>query len=178
MFNLLPTEEKEGLAYEYNLRLVVVVLVFLMMLGGVALISLVPSFFILYQKENFLTNREADLKKVATSVSGDNQATVLKLVREKITVLDAEKLPTYLYELLGKILDNKIAGIRLSGVEMSEANKGIRRISILGKAKNRDVLFSFKQTLEREPRLSAVEVPPSNFASSADINFSILANTK
>lgn len=178
MFNLLPQTEKDIIEREYRLRLVVTVLVFLVVLGCMAIIAIIPSFFIAYQKERLLMRRSVDLKKEVALTSTDYQINDLKLVKQKVAALNANKSPIYVHDLISKIIARKISGIKLSGLNVGAEVDGSRQVSILGKAQNRDVLFEFKKSLEKEEILSGITVPPSNFASSANINFTILAKTK
>ena len=179
MFNLLPQEEKSAIDREYRLRFTAVGLFFLASLCIVASISLIPSLFLSYQKDQAVVKRYKDLEREISLTTKDDLSNTLKLMSKKAAALVLATSTPYSYELVGDITTNKTAGIRIMGINIKRLQNGSRDVAIVGKAKDRETLLSFARMLEQKQQIFAsVTVPVSNFASPVDINFSIIAKTK
>ncbi|KKT45248.1 MAG: hypothetical protein UW34_C0001G0007 [Parcubacteria group bacterium GW2011_GWA2_44_15] len=177
MFNLLPQEEQLEITKEYRLRLSAVALLFLALLGVIAIIALTPSLFLLYQKEKIAINSDTALKKEIALGNKNDFSDILKLAGKKTVALATDIQTSYFYELIENITVNKTSDIKITGVSIKRADGESRDIVITGKAKNREALLSFARVLERDKVFANVTVPVSNFAPAYDIDFSILAKT-
>lgn len=178
MFNLLPQKEKNEVAKEYRLRFAVISLILFGCLGGLALIALIPSYFLSYQKESAVRKLDEVLKREIALGSKDELSGVVKLAEKEAKAVKALQPATYVYELIDDVVRNKSSKIKVTGLRIVRNEDETRDLAVTGKAENRDALLSFVRTLEREKSFSLVTVPVSNFADAENINFSILVKAK
>jgi hypothetical protein len=198
MFNLLPKDEQHLIEKEYRLRLAIFSLLFLGVFCVSASVALVPSIFLSTQKEAIVFKSYEKLKAEVAVDTKDNPGDILNLSIKKAKALSEKNPDIYSYELIGKIVNYKIPGIRLVGVSVRKGKEVVQKtlnsaktktpakpvepagrdISITGKAKDRDTLLKFSRILESEKSLTKVNVPVSNFAPASDINFTITAKAK
>ena len=178
MFNLLPHTEQQTIAREYRLRLTGTGLLFSASLVIVALVALIPSFILSYQKDEAALKADTALKAEVALESKDALSNVLMLSEKKATALSAETTTPYTYALIEEIMKNKISGIKIAGVSINRVDDGSHTATITGQAKDRETLLSFAGVLKHVKDFADVTVPVSDFAPVANIDFSILAKTK
>lgn len=64
------------------------------------------------------------------------------------------------------------------GIRLEEMTLESNAISLSGFSDNREILIKFKESLEKNDKLSKIESPISNFTSSENINFNFKAEIK
>lgn len=175
MFNLLPQTEKQIITREYRLRFVATCLFFFSIICGVAIISLIPSLFSSGQIENDIQKKYDLLNNEVANISRDNPSDVLTAATKKSEALSLFSDHKTAYELIDRVVKSRTAGIKLVGVNIRAGNTGVRDVSILGQAVDRESLLSYAKVLRESKLFSEVTVPVSNFAPAVDIKFSIQA---
>lgn len=173
MFNLLPQKEQQEVAREYRLRLASASLLFFAAFGSIALVALIPSLSLSYQKESDSHQIVRELKLEVENVAKDDPTTILKLMNKKVSALSLEQTNLYSYQLVRKIVEGKVPGIKIFGISINNLSDGRIDINVLGESRDRDTLSRFADKLKEDRDFSSVIVPISNFAPVADINFSI-----
>jgi len=178
MINLLPSAEKKELLLRERQSLILIL--------GILFLS-------------FLLSLSLILLSIKISFSGD-------LEIQKMTLKDKEKEVSFNRELEEKIKNSnqllsdlnsfyqsqsnltqileKISGFLPSGTYLTNLNlnplqkeKGIQ-ISLSGFCQSRELLFSFKENLEKEGSFSEIYFPPENWVKSKDINFIVTFKLK
>lgn len=178
MFNLLPKEQQLNVSREYRLRLAGIALSFLVALSFVASVTLTPSLLLSYQIEGSDIKSADGLKNEVLAVTSDDPSGKLQLAKKKVALLSAENPSVYFYEMVNMIINDLTPGIKVSGVDIKVSDSSAHSITIIGLASNREALLLFARVLEKEKHFVSVVVPVSNFAPSANINFSIQVRTK
>ena len=173
MINLLPPKQKGELLLREQQSLILIL--------GILFLS-------------FLLSLSLILLSIKISLSGN-------LEIQKMTLEEREKEISFNRELEEKIKNSnqvlsdltsfyqsqfnftsileKISGLLPSGTYLTNLNlnllpieKGIQ-ISLSGFCQSREILFSFKENLEREGSFSEIYFPPENWVKSSDINFNV-----
>lgn len=175
MFNLLPQSERQIITREYRLRLAATCLLFFSLLCLVAIISLVPSLFLSSQIEKVVKDKFDLLNGELVTISKDNPQDVLAASAKKSDALLMSEDNKKTYEIFDEVIGNRTSGIKLVGINVRTSKTGVREITILGQAEDRESLLSYAKKLDETKSFSNVTVPVSNFAPAADIKFSILA---
>ena len=178
MFNLLPKEEQKAVDREYIVRLFATSLLFLASIGLAAVISIIPSLFLSYQKERILEKNNTTLAEEVGSGGMVSLPDILKQAEQQALALSTGTSTPYFYELIGDITRNTVGGSKIHAISISRADDATFDIVITGVASDRDTLLSFARRLEREKIFASVTVPVSNFAAATDIRFSIIVKTK
>jgi len=177
MLELLPKSQKQSIKKEYFLRLTVVSLSFLLAAGILFLIFLSPSYFLSVVKEDVISKEFENVKKTH-SESGDKEfEDVIKSSKEMITLLKPKDSAFLMKDLILKIISKKSSGVAIGGISMNYSKDGQYQILIKGISKNRELLKLFADSLRAEKEFNSVDLPISNFAKIADIDFNITLKT-
>ena len=172
MFNLLPNQQKKAIYKEYNSRRIVITINFLNLTGLIALILLIPLFFLINLKHRAsqeeiknLQIETPELKDVQNlELAASKTAAQIKLLN-KFPVLP----PLSIWE---KIIKNKSAGIKIKSFYYSNENADTN-VSIKGTALSREALTNFGRSLESEAQFKNVNLPVSSLARGKDLDFQI-----
>jgi hypothetical protein len=176
MLELLPKSQKQSIKKEYFLRLTAISLSFLLVVGILFLIFLSPSYFLSVVKESVI-NREFENVKKTHSESGDKEfEDAIKSSKEMIALLKPKDGVFLMKDLILKIISKKSSGVAIDGISMNYSKDGQYQISIKGISKNRELLKMFADSLRAEKEFNSVDLPISNFAKIADIDFNITLN--
>jgi len=175
MLELLPNTQKKALKKEYFLRLSAAVLSFSLAAGILFLVSFAPSYFLSVVKERVVN--EEKMTKLSRAKDDEELRTAIKRSREMIALLKPEDNESLVKDKILKIISRKSSGIRIDGISMNYSKKGQYQILVTGVSKSRDTLKSFVDNLKSEKEFSEVDLPISNFAKIADIDFSIAIKT-
>jgi len=177
MLELLPNTQKKALKKEYFLRLSAAVLSFSLAAGILFLVSFAPSYFLSVVKERVVNEEFEKMTKLSRAKDDEELRTAIKRSREMIALLKPEDNESLVKDKILKIISRKSSGIRIDGISMNYSKKGQYQILVTGVSKSRDTLKSFVDNLKSEKEFSEVDLPISNFAKIADIDFSIAIKT-
>ena len=171
MFNLLPEEYKKKLKVEYNIRLAITGLLFGFFIILIANAFLLPSYLLSKIKEIEIENRLANISSKTPDKTNTELNVVLQNTKKQLTVLNSIDNVSFV-ESLKKVLARKVPGIIINNLSVNEIGS-VWKIAVSGIASNRDVLISFKTSLESEKSFNGVDLPVSNLAKNKDIPFTI-----
>lgn len=177
MFNLLPKAEKEAIRRAYRIRLAIVILWLSFATLIVASALLLPSFLLSSQKEKAAEQRFKTLSKSVARGNVSDLNTLLSDAQSRLQLLSHNAPEVFLYEMLMRVVPVKGGAVSLSGISFTTVEGKSRHIDITGVAKNRAALLAYVRALERLGLFEKVDVPISNFAKDADINFSLRASS-
>jgi len=177
MLELLPNTQKKALKKEYFLRLSVVALSFSFAAGILFLVSFAPSYFLSAVKGRVVNEEFEKMAKSSRAKDDEELRTSIKRSRERIALLKPEGNESLVKDKILKIISRKSSGISIDGISMSYSKNGQYQIFVTGVSKSRDALKSFADNLKSEKEFSEVDLPISNFAKIADIDFSIAIKT-
>ncbi len=176
MINLLPDSEKAAIHKEYRLRLFVVVLYMLLALFALAALLLSPSYVLsMYQRratQNAVPPASAEQKEYADLVK---KLKAHKVMLGALKPQDVPMTPTRIIEVLTK---NKTSQNTITYIQYNFTPPNTLSVTVRGIAKNRQSLIDLKASLEKEEGIAHVELPVSNLAKEANIQFNFEIQTK
>jgi Tfp pilus assembly protein PilN len=177
MFNLLPDDEKSRIITEYRVRRNAVAASFVLALGLIGMISILPSLIISETKASEL---ESAIASAEQALSGDSESLdkSIAVLKQKVALLDPAKavLPTEGFAAVAAV---RGTDIRISGFSFKAAQaKEPAVISIEGIAATRNGLSDFVERLRQTGRFEKVDLPVSNLAKDRNSDFSITATLK
>jgi len=172
MFKFLSDEQSVRVKGEYRLRRLVMVVFLLVICLTILLISLIPAYVTSYSRQTEAESLINTLNQSPTVKEGQSLQTWLVNINKKLSALSPDKNMDMPYELFVKVLDNKVNGVRITGLSYRKVGK-VSTLFIAGVARDRQVLLSFEDKLNLSKQFSKVNIPASTFAKDKDINFEI-----
>lgn len=172
MFKFLSDEQSVRVKGEYRLRRLVMIVFLMVVCLTILLISLIPAYVTSYSRQTEAENLINTLNQSPTVKEGQSLQTWLTNINRKLSVLSPDKNTSQPQELFIKVLDNKVNGIRITGLSYRRVGK-IPTLFVVGIARDRQVLLSFEDKLNLSTQFSKVNIPASTFAKDKDINFEI-----
>ncbi len=181
MINLLPDRVKKQLLDVGNGGVLVVLLfVFTTALVCFALMLGILRVYMAVQ----VLSQESRIALLEVRFSQDNPALAeIQAFNEKLSQVSrfvkSFRPVSPILEVLGSLLppgayftsfDYDPPGVRIEGGVAQPVNA---RIQVSGFAKNREILFMFRENLQKHPLFSELSFPPSNWVQPADIRFSL-----
>lgn len=177
MLNLLPTEEKKEVKREYHRRIWSVALSFSLFTLICGTLLLLPS---LLKVDLGINQAESSFevlsKKPAVSDYEGLKKTITDTKTEVAYLNDEMTSHIHLADLIGKALENKPSGIKVSSVTWLVDDNNGKELILYGSASNRDTLNRYDNLLQSNTAFSNVTLPISDFAKSSGADFSITIN--
>lgn len=174
MFNLLPKAEKEAIRREYRLRLVVVTLWFFSATVAIALMLLMPSYLRSSQREDAAQGRFDLLSDNVKKQNVTKEQTALLDAKRRLSLVDQKAPALYLHELFMRVVADTGGRVSVHALAL-RAEGDTRVLDIQGVAQTRASLLSYVKNIESTGLFDTVDVPPSNFAKNAELDFSLRA---
>lgn len=174
MFELLPENQKKTLKKDYFFRLATVILASVLVLSAFFAVLLLPSYFLSAVKEKAVSE-EFDLTAKSKNIQKEQELQLsIRKSKEMLDILKTGEDKISIKDLIFKIVEKKNSGIVIDGflINLSKNNK--YEILITGTAQKRDNLKIFAENLRSSKEFDSIDLPISNFAKVADIDFSIM----
>lgn len=168
MINLLPEAEKSEIGYDYRRGVWAVVLIFLLITAGMALVLMFPSYLVLSLEEKEV---KSDLEKIDQRIKGQELSlneSRLKDLESKRAFLGAMETASTTANLIKEILNARKPGIKITNINYAEGG-----FSLQGVAERRTNLLEFIKALKSLPTYKEVNAPLSNLLSEKNVNFSL-----
>jgi len=170
MVNLIPKKEKKKMIMGFRLRLVTLFLLTLDFCILIALVVLLPSYFLSTTK-NSVANAKLETQKLDPSLASE-ELVVIEDINKKLDLIEnAEKnkfLPSV--NVINAILSKKRPDIKITEISYQNDTRG-KKIGVTGTAPSREVLLLFRLALESSPAFKSVDLPISNFVKGSNIQF-------
>lgn len=174
MFELLPENQKKTLKKDYFFRLATVILASVLALSIFSFVFLLPSYFLSVVKEKAVSN-EFDLAVKNKNIQKEQDLQLsIKKSKEMLGILKIGEDKISIKDLIFKIVEKKNSGIMIGGFSINLSKNNKYEILITGTAQKRDNLKTFAENLKASKEFDGVDLPISNFAKIADIDFSIM----
>ena len=178
MSNLLPEQAKKSIRAHYRARLAITIL---FLVGWVLLawvIFLVPSYISIKDRKGLIEQK----LDVITRQNADNAATPLKdtvaSINAKLHLFAKEPVRPISQAILEPALSGKPDGILLSQVEIARKSATEFHVTMVGQAKNREVLQGYTKVLEAVSEFSKVSVPLPHYLKGSQLEFTIEFDVK
>lgn len=173
MINLIPNQEKKKMVRSFYYRLAVLSLLMLSITLVIAILALLPAYFLSNSKNNIASGKLKTQKEQSIpSFDGETEA-IIKDINNKLNVIEnAQKNEFSATEkVINVIFVKKISSIKIT--QISYENKTIegKKVRISGTAPSREVLLLFRRALEEDKSFKSVDLPISNFVKGSNIQF-------
>ncbi len=176
MINLLPDQEKNIIRKEYRLRVIAVILVGILITAILTIVFLLPSYILVLYKnkvaEQFVN------KTPTTEVDEEDFVATLRKAKISAQVLRPGPAVLTMTRVIEIINTTKTSNISITSMTYNKGADTPPTIDIIGKAKTRQSLVNFTQSLQKSQPIASVDLPVSSFAKDTDIPFSIAIKTK
>ncbi len=172
MFNLLPEIEKKLIVSEYNVRRTIVALIFLFIIGLIAVISIIPSYILSSSKVSEVSKDISAIRQSSVFEEEKQLNSDLSKTNAKISTLYSVERGAYIGDLFEKVLSHKTADIRINGIGYHTDSKE-SWISLGGVAQSREVLSFFIEDMKKNPLFEEVNIPVSDFAKDRNARFTV-----
>jgi hypothetical protein len=175
MINLIPNEEKKKRVRDFYFRLVVVFFFVLGFAMLVAVVALLPSYFLSTIREYVATDKLKDLQAQPEPVTNPNTPGIIKDVENKIALIEKSEKAKYLLseKIVNEIVLHKMSDIKINNISFKSDVTTGKSVSIRGIAPSRERLLLFRRTLEDNVAFKKVDLPISNFIKGSNISFSL-----
>lgn len=173
MINLIPREEKKKMIADFYYRLAILTVVALGFCVLVALLSILPLYFISSIKNSAISAKIAAQKLEPPPISEEEPLTLVKDTDNKLALIEKfEKNKFYLSsQVINAIILKKRSDIKITQILYENNGVNSRKISIAGMAPSREVLLLFRRALEGDTVFINVILPISNFVKGSNISF-------
>ena len=172
MFNILPPQQRKYLTHEYSVRLTVVLLAIISLAAIFLFGSLFPAYFLSLSKQHSEETTLADAQKASSEEKVDPHTSFAELKSFVDSINHASPAVTA-REIINAVVTRKVTDIKITGFDLGSSAEGIRTVTVVGVAANRESIQFFKKRLEGEKLFKKVMVPLSNFQKNKDIQFTI-----
>ena len=173
MINLIPNQEKKKMVKSFYYRFVVLCLVMLCLCVALGILLLLPAYLFSSSKNN-VANQKLDHQKNAEMPLLDQETSdLIKNTKIKLDVIDKAESKKFVFSdiLVKNIISKKNSNIKITQITYDNTANGGKKISIGGVASSRDILLSFRRSLEADATFKSVDLPISNFVKDSDIQF-------
>lgn len=175
-YTLLPDKEIKSLKKEYRIRLMIVMFFFVSFGVVAGLISLIPSYVFSYSREKEALKSLQALQDSRKERGTDSIMQELTDAQQLVDALGARQDGAIFSQIITEIIFRKNTQISLNSFQMSQqpaATSTTLNVVVQGKAATRDSLLAFKKSLEQNPFISKIELPPSDLAKKENISFAL-----
>jgi hypothetical protein len=172
MISLIPNEEKKKMRRDFYLRVATVSLWMLSLSMFLAIIGILPSFFISDVRKNTATQKLEVQKKELTPSINEQSLSDLKDLKNKLTLIENSSNDKFFVskDIINQILSRKMSDIKITQISYNTDSFG-KKINIAGQAPSRERLLLFRQALESSNAFTKVDLPISNFIKGSHIQF-------
>lgn len=170
MFILLPQEQRDFLLKQYHMRLGIVTLFLFSGLVFIALILLVPSYFLAKGERNEILQERKTIEQSIDAESDQDIERALSELNNNISILNTpDQEPS---SLISFIIENKSKSIHLNAF-LYKYSPEESTLSVSGRADSRKELLAFSKKLQSNSEFKEVDLPISNLAKDSNIPFTI-----
>lgn len=179
MINLIPTEEQKSVTKGFYFRLFAVFLFLFSFCMFVALVTLVPSYFLVDNKEKIAQMKLEIQKNELMPQLDQDTLTLIKDIDNKLSIIENSKKNKFLVSerVINQIIASKMSDIKITRISFEKNATLEKKISIYGIAPSRERLLLFRKSLEENSAFSSVDLPVSNFIKGSNIQFYLSLNS-
>ncbi len=157
----------------FYFRLVVLFLFMFSLVLAVGILGLLPAYFFSSAKNNAV-KKKLEIQKTEIVPTFDQETgAVIKDINKKLNLIETANKNTFpvSQKVLQAILSKKAPSIKITQISYDNSPQNGKRIRIGGTAPSREVLLSFRQSLEDDKNFKSVDLPISNFVKGSNIQF-------
>lgn len=173
MINLIPQEEKKKMIRGFYYRLIVLFLVMASACILVALVAILPSYFLSFVRYNVVLEKLEIQKNEPVPVPDQQTLLVIKDLGQKLSLIEKAENNQFLLSqrVITALVSNKTPEIKITTISYENDPLKGKKVSIQGTSPSREILLAFRLTLENNQLFKQVDLPISNFVKGKDIQF-------
>lgn len=173
MINLIPKEEKKKMIVDFYYRLAILSAVALNLCVLIALLSMLPAYFISSIKDSSIGAKLETQKREPSLSLGEESRLLIKDIDNKLALVEKfEKNKFFVsVQVINAVLLKKRPDIKITQILYENDEIKGKKISIAGTAPSREVLLMFRRALEEDILFKNVDLPVSNFVKGSNISF-------
>jgi hypothetical protein len=175
MINLIPKEEKKIMMMDFYSRLFILFLLMASFCMLVALIVILPGYFLSSTKDSIVNVKLETQKNEPLPLVGEQSLATIKDTNTKLDLVEKAENNKFLpsVKVINAVLLNKRSDIKITQITYTNDPIKGKTISITGTAPSREVLLLFRQALEDSLAFKNVDLPISNFIKGSNIQFNL-----
>ncbi len=179
-YTLLPDKEIKSLKKEYRTRLFIVMAFFVSFGILAGLVSLVPSYVFSYTREKEALKNLQVLQDSRRERGTDVVMKDLAETQKLVDALKGHKDSAEFSQVIAEIILRKNPLVSLNSFQINQSVTASSSLNVVvqGKALTRDSLLLFKKSLEQNPLISKIDLPPSDIAKKENISFALAFTMK
>ena len=145
-------------------------------LSAISVVLLTPSYFLSVVREKAISEEFDRAVKSKDTLSEQELRTNVNKSKEMLELLKSGESKILIGSLISKIIEKKNAGIAINSFSVNLSKRQIRAFC-KRHGKKREDLKVFAESLRSSKEFGSVDLPISNFAKIADIDFSVTLKT-
>ncbi len=173
MFNLLPDNLKNSIKKDYNLRRLIVVLLFLIFIQISFMVFLFPIWLSSYYKEKEYITMRDEMNSNLSVLNIASTTSNIKTLNNNLAIMDKVLSYPKIVHYLNVVFLNKSKSILIDDISYVDTNEKSATLTVEGKSVTREALLTFVKNLQTSGAFSSVDLPISNYAKDKDLDFSI-----
>jgi hypothetical protein len=175
MINLIPKEEKKRMVRGFYYRLAVLCLIMIDFAILIALVVILPAYFISSARNSAIEAKLEVQKKEPQPLIGEQSLMIVKDVNNKLSLVENAEKNKFLVsvKVIDAVISNKRLDIKITQIVYQNDPTLGKKISLLGTAPSREVLLLFSQALADNANFKNVDLPISNFIKGSNIQFNL-----
>jgi len=173
MLNFLQQKNKKQIIFEYLLRVIIFLFIFIFVSSLVLTSLFMPSFFLAKYKINAISSQLESIKQENISKGEDPISFIKNVNRLSLALSDNSNSALIYSDIISKIVSLKNKDIKISSISISNNNDtNSKTILINGSASTRDGLTLYERDIKTDGFFSSVVFPVLYFIKSSDSVFS------
>jgi hypothetical protein len=173
MINLIPIEGQKRMIKGFYLRFIIVFAFLFSFCMFVALVSLIPSYFLANNKEKDAQIKLEIQKNEPMPKLDQETLALIKDIDSKLTIVENSNKNKFLVseKVINQIMSSKMPDIKINRISFERDVVSDKKVSIYGTAPSRERLLLFRKALEENSAFLNVDLPVSNFIKGENIEF-------
>jgi hypothetical protein len=172
MLNFLQQKNKKQIIFEYLLRVIIFLFIFIFVSSLVLISLFMPSFFLAKYKINAISSQLESIKQENISKGEDPISFIKNVNRLSLALSDNSNSALIYSDIISKIVYLKNKDIKILSISISNDNANNKTILISGTASTRDSLTLYERDIKTDGFFSSVVFPVLYFIKSSDSDFS------
>ena len=173
MLNFLPPKNRKQIIYEYILRTLSFLLLFIFAVCLILISLFFPTFFFVKYKNDTVSNQLLAVQQINANKSNDPTVFIKNVNRLSVALSNNSGSDITNSDIINKIVSLKNKEIKIISINLTiDKSTSDRTVSLDGIANTRDSLTLFSNNLKTDGFFNTVAFPVSNFIKSTDSEFS------
>lgn len=175
MINLIPNQEKKKKVKDFYFRFFIIFIATLAVSTFVAVISILPVYFLTSIEKNFASAKLEEQKNTPETPADQNLAAKVADLNNKLAIVERARENAYPVsrKIIFEITERKMPDIKITKILYEKDPQGSQKVLVQGVAASRERLLLFRQALEDDAYFKNVDLPISNFVKGSNIQFSL-----